>query len=306
MGLSIDATRVLSAIDERRSFTRAADALGMAQPSVSQRVARLEDELSTLLIDRKSRRATAAGRILIERGRRAERELSIAQDELDALLGLRTGLIRIGITHWIGAFDLAAVLAEFHRDHPGIDVSLSEDNAETMLRMLASLELDLVISNVGSGELVSPGIEQIIISEEPLTLVAAPGVVRGRRAEQALAILKDLDMVGYGSSTTLRQTIDQAAAEMGLSPRVAFSTSQPDIMHSLIVRGMAWSIVPHSLARSWAADVRSWPLEMQTTRLVGLNWSLGSALHPAAAAFRDHLQTRTSHLKVRDNARPTI
>ena len=294
MYLSIDAARIVAAIDEQRSFTNAAKALGMAQPSVSQRVAGLEDELGTFLIDRKSKRATAAGRILIERGRRAALELSTARDELDALLNLRTGSLRIGITHWIGAFDFASVLSRFHSEYPGVDVSLSEDDAETMLRMLAALELDLVISNVGPYEKVDSGIEQVIISEEPLTLVAARGVTKGRRARDALATLRNLDMVGYGRRTSLRQTIDQAAAELGVSPRIAFSTSQPDIMHSLIVREMAWSIVPQSLARSWATEVRTWPLDTATIRLVGLNWSLERALHPAAAAFRDRLQSRTA------------
>ena len=256
MAVSIDATRVLRAIDERRSFTKAADALDMTQPSVSQRVARLEDELGTILIDRKSKRATAAGRILIERGRRAEMELSVARDELDALLGLRTGSLRIGIMHWIGAFDLAELLAEFHRDHPGIDVSLSEDDADTMLRKLKQLELDLVVSNVGPDERVGSGMERVIIGDEPLTLVAAHGAAKGRHAQQALSTLKELDMVAFGPTTSLSQTIGHAATELGLSPRIAFETNQPDIMRSLIVRGMAWSIVPQSLARSWERDVR--------------------------------------------------
>lgn len=58
--------------------------------------------------------------------------------------------------------------------------------------------------------------------------------------------------------------MDASVAELGVSPRIAFETNQPDIMENLITRGMAWSIVPYSLARTWSPGVALWRLETKT------------------------------------------
>ena len=212
------------------------------------------------------------------------------------MLGLRTGSLHVGITHWIGAFDLAELLAEFHRDHPGIDVSLSEDDSDTMLDMLDAVRLDLVVSNVAPGEPVRQGMERLVIGEEPLALVAHPGASARRGPVAALRALANVEMVSFGPRTSLRQIVDAAVRELGVSPRITFETNQPDIMKSLITRRMAWSIVPYSLARTWSPVLQLWRLKTKTVRRVGLTWSLGRALQPAAVVFRDRLQQRTSDL----------
>ena len=85
--LDLRAVQIVAAVDKHGSFTRASEAQHIAQASVSQRVRQLEQVLGTTLIDRKTRRATEPGRIVISHGARAVRELALAREKIADLLG---------------------------------------------------------------------------------------------------------------------------------------------------------------------------------------------------------------------------
>lgn len=288
--LDLRAIQVVAAVAEHNSFTRAAEALQIAQASVSQRVRQLEQVLGATLIDRKTRRATEPGRIVIEHGARAVRELALARAQIDDLLGLRGGRLRLGVIQMVGFLDLTGVIEAFHDAHPMIDISLTEDHAERMLAMLHAGDLDLVVSNVAPGEAPVSGLERVILAEEPLTLVASNDVSNDRPVTSVIEDLRDEAMVSFSPQSTMRATVDATLGELGIGPRVAFETNRLGMIESLISRGLAWSIVPDSLAASWSGPLSRWPLLIATRRRVGLTWSVSGGLQPAPLAFRDRLQ----------------
>ncbi len=288
--LDLRAIRVVAAVAEHGSFTRAAEALEIAQASVSQRVRQLEEVLGTTLIDRKTRRATEPGRIIIKHGALAARELASAKQQVADLLGLVGGTIRLGLIQMVGFVDLAGVIAEFHSDYPLIDISLTEDDAERMLAMLHAGDLDLVMSNIAPDESPVAGLERAILAEEPLTLVTSNDVSSDRPLADVVAELEGKPMVSFRRRSGMRAIVDKALEELGISPRVAFEINRLGMIESLASRGLAWSIVPDSLARSWSEHLSRWPLPSVTPRRVGLTWSLSGGLHPAPLAFRDRLQ----------------
>lgn len=293
MAFDVRSIEILAAVAKHRSFTAAADELGIRQASVSQRVHQLEHLVGTALIDRQSKQATEPGRIIIDRGERAARELTLAREQVADLLGLRGGRLRLGVIQMVGFLDLPNAIGDFHRDHPAIDISLTDGEADHMLTMLRSGELDLVISNVAPGEPNASGFERVILGEEPLTLVASTDGTSGN-AIQALATLRDQPMASFGARSAMRNTVDGALAELGIDPRVAFETNRLNLLEGLTSRGLAWSIVPQSLALSWSAEISRWSLPVDTRRRVGLTWSVSGGLQPAPAAFRDRLQKSTA------------
>src|SRR5829696_2001490 len=121
--------KALVAIADEQHFTRAAQRLHLAQPALSQQLRRLETRLGVRLVDRTPHRVrlTDAGERLVVRARRVLAEVDAAQAEVDALKGLQSGRVTIGVGRASGAFPLARKLAAFRRQAPGVEVVLRED-----------------------------------------------------------------------------------------------------------------------------------------------------------------------------------
>src|SRR5918911_2104522 len=112
--------RYLVALAEERSFTRAASKVLVAQPALSQQIAKLEAELGVPLVDRTTRRVrmTEAGERLVEHARRVLKEVDVAREELGDLAGMRGGRLTIGASQTVGGFDLPGPPPTLHPPYP--------------------------------------------------------------------------------------------------------------------------------------------------------------------------------------------
>src|ERR1700728_2194821 len=111
------------AVVEEANFTRAAERLHVAQPGVSARIRQLERELGAPLLDRSARavRLTEAGAAVLPHARAALHAAASARVAVDELAGLLRGHISVGAVAAGGPINLADRLADFHRDHPGVE-----------------------------------------------------------------------------------------------------------------------------------------------------------------------------------------
>ena len=140
------------AVVERRSFSQAADQLGVTQPAVSLQIRSLEQRLGQQLLDRSGRRVepTEAGMRLY---RGAQRLLAFEEQMLqelgDEAEGELTGRLEIGGSTGPGGSVLPVVLGEFQRLHPGVHVALTVSDTHTVVEQVARRELELGV--VGSG-----------------------------------------------------------------------------------------------------------------------------------------------------------
>src|SRR5262245_29064900 len=114
--------RYFLAVAEAAHFTQAAKALHVSQPTLSQQVQRLEEQLGVPLFDRVARgaRLTAAGELLLPHARRVMRELADAQAALGELHGLRRGTLRVGMMQTVNGCAIPEIVARFGAEHPGI------------------------------------------------------------------------------------------------------------------------------------------------------------------------------------------
>jgi DNA-binding transcriptional LysR family regulator len=134
------------AVVERRSFSQAAERLGVTQPAVSLQVRALEKRLGTQLLDRSGRRVepTEAG-LRLYRG--AQRMLAL-EDQLVAEVagegeGALEGTFQIGASTGPGGIVLAQLLCEFQSRNPALNVSLSVFDTQTVVELVANRELEL-------------------------------------------------------------------------------------------------------------------------------------------------------------------
>ncbi len=120
--------RYLLAVAEHRNFTRAAEALHVSQPTLSQQVRQLEEQLRVQLLDRSGRsvRPTDAGELYLLHARRALRELEAAQRAIHEVRDLSRGRLRLGMTPTFTCYLVGALVDPFNQRYPGIELSLEE------------------------------------------------------------------------------------------------------------------------------------------------------------------------------------
>ncbi|MCP4604693.1 MAG: LysR family transcriptional regulator [Proteobacteria bacterium] len=157
MNLDTKQLVVFVTVAEQQSFSRAAKALGMAQASVSERIASLERSVGTRLLDRFGRRTelTEAGKLLIRRAR----EILALQDttaaELQAFLGLSGGEVKLGGSTAPGEYRIPRLLGAFALEHPDISVCLEIGDSDRIIDGIESGAFDLgVVGRQVTGEAI--------------------------------------------------------------------------------------------------------------------------------------------------------
>jgi DNA-binding transcriptional LysR family regulator len=214
-------TRQLAAFCEvvdRRSFSQAAERLGVTQPAVSLQVRSLEERLGTRLLDRSGRRVetTEAGLVLYRNAKRllqAERQLL---DELEAEAGgdLR-GTLAIGASTGPGAHLVPILLCEFQRLHPGLHVSLTVSDTQAVTERVAARDLELGI--VGARRRSRSLLFDPLVVDE-IVLAVPPGH-RFEGREVSVDELREEMLVAMQEGAGVRQVVDEALRRAGFRLR---------------------------------------------------------------------------------------
>ena len=280
--------RALVALAEERHFTRAAARLHVAQPALSQQIARLEREAGVPLVDRTTRRValTEAGELLVAHARRmlAEEELALA--ELDDLVGVRRGRLSIGASQAMGPVDLGALLVGFHRGYPEVELTVREALSIALNAALQADELDLAFVTT---VVDATQIESHEIDSEALVCVLSPTHRLADQATVSVADLADDTFVMFGGSATIRGLVEGVAATHGFTPRVGFETSDVRRIRELVSAGLGVAILPLSDARARGPKVAVAHLsDPGLEHVIHLCWRRGRHHSPAARAFLEH------------------
>src|ERR1700748_1207385 len=129
MGVAFAQLRCMLSVAAVRSFTKAAELVGVAQPTLSRQLKALEDELGASLVDRGARDGpvlTAAGQAVLPFARRMLTDADGARVAVAEIVGLARGRVRVGATPSLCSGVLADVLRVFHEQYPSIELELAE------------------------------------------------------------------------------------------------------------------------------------------------------------------------------------
>ncbi len=206
------AIRYLMAVAEHKSFTRAAEALYVSQPTLSQQIKQLEDLLDVQLLDRSGRhvRLTAAGEVYLEHAQRALKELNAATRAIHELADLSRGSLRIGMTP-ITDYLATPLLEDFNAAYPNITVSILEMPHHEIETALFDDQLDIGVTFGSASNLdtFSEDIETRLMFFETLNLVvsARHALAQGAHSIEA-QLLEELPLVLFHSEYALRRHID--------------------------------------------------------------------------------------------------
>ena len=271
------------AVAEEGQFTRAAARESVAQPAISAQIRRLERELGERLFHRDQRGVglTAAGEALLPHARAALAAAARGRDTIASLRGVLHGRLRIGVSG-PGDRRLAAALGEFHRAHPGIEITLGERHNEPLLEALASGELDAAVIGLPD-EPLPPQLRARVIAEDAVVLAVPREHPLSRSRTIAIAALRGQPMIALTRGTGLRATLEGACRDAGFAPRIIAETSQLGHMVELVAAGLGVAVMPGSaLAGAELAVLRI--TRPRLLRRTALAWNQVTTT-PAGRAF---------------------
>lgn len=229
------------AVAEVRHFTRAAEALRVAQPSLSKQIRTLEAELGAPLFSRARGNITLtpAGEALLPLARRILADVETARREVQDLTGLRRGRVRLGATPSLFAGLLADALARFRARYPGIELRVDEGGSRDLVRDLARGHLDmaLIILPLQSTD---PALETTPILREKLVVVSPPPGRDHMRIED----LRDQQLVMFRRGYDLREATQAACRQAGFEPRFAVEGGEMDAVLRFVEAGLGLAVVP--------------------------------------------------------------
>jgi DNA-binding transcriptional LysR family regulator len=244
--------RYFVAVAETLSFTQAAADRAVAQSALSQQIARLEKDVGASLFTRSSRHVqlTEAGAVLLPWARRLLSDAEQARQDVQALSGLRRGSLRLGMTRAVaGGLDLAAVLAEFSADYPGIELSIGHDTNKALLAALLAGEFDLVFTDLSpeqmqAGAGMPTGLGHRVLRQDRLVAVLSAGHRLAHRGHVDLAELSDDEFIWPDKGTGLRAAVEAACARAGVTPRQNLEVGLVGEMVQLAAHGLGVAVVP--------------------------------------------------------------
>ena len=275
---------VLAVIDHG-SFTAGAEAVGVAQPSLSEGIRRLEGELGVRLFDRVGRSVvlTDAGRAFEGPARGMLRERGAVLDAVGAVRALATGVLEVGALPTLAVDPLAALVGHFRTLHPGIVVRVAEpDDASAVADLVAEghSEVGLAELPVDRDDLVA-----IPLARQEIVAVCPPGTklpAPGRLPVQALA---GMPLVAIPRGRSTRDLLDRALAAANVAPSIAVEIAQREAIAPLVLSGAGTSFMPRPMAEALGAQgavlARVVPA---LTRQIGLVHR-ANPLTPAARTF---------------------
>ena len=281
------------AVAEERNFTRAAQRIPIAQPAISQQIHRLESELSEKLFvrDRRGTRLTPAGEALLPHARATLASAEHAREAVAALSGLLTGRLAFGFVQPLPDRRLAGLLGAFHRQHPGIELRLIEDETDALLAALATGELDAALIGLGRYDRLPPEVGSRLVAREPVVVAVHPGHPLSGRGSIALQALREAPMVTLTSSSKQRSNLEAACRAAGFTPRIVAETSDLSVTIELIRQQIGVAVLPQS-ALDGAATVTQLSLTRPNLdRRILLVWRPSNS-PPAARAFLTLAQHR--------------
>jgi LysR family transcriptional regulator, hydrogen peroxide-inducible genes activator len=264
--MEIHQLRYFCAIVRAGSFTKAAEQLGIAQPSLSQQIKRLEKNLGSTLFERLGRsvRLTASGEGLHQMALGILQQVAEAESRI-AALNEGYGTLRIGVIPTIMPYFIASNIGDFTRRYPRINLQFREETTSQLVQTLQAGEIDLAVvslplpkADIVCSELFREELLLVVPRKHPLS-AHSPANLRDLRNERLL-LLKE----GHCLRDDVLTACTRARAEL----RSVFETNQMESIFELVRSGFGLSVVPE-MALSHAGGCSLVRLHNKSYRRIG-------------------------------------
>ena len=229
-------------------FTRAANTLGVSQPTLSLHIQQLEREVGSQLFDRtggqfRHVRLTQAGERLLVHANEALRAVQRGKEEVSALNGLLCGTVTLGLNNIFVARVMAHCIPDFASEHGGVDLMLRMGSQDELEAAILGGAMDLALTWLPAE---SREIEATTLFDDELVVVAGETHPLGAKDEVTLHELEPYPLALPGRVGNIRRLFDMACAKHKMSPRVSLGIDDTTARLSFVAAGHAATVAPRS------------------------------------------------------------
>ncbi len=295
MKVTFHQMEVFECVARRLSFTRAAEELGLAQPTVSAQVRQLTDAVGLPLFEQfgKSVQLTAAGRELFATTRELLATWSRFEMTVADLTGIKRGDLKVACATTAKYFT-PDLLGPFCAAHPEVEIELAIANHDTLVERLKRHDDDLTIMTLPPDDL---NLERIPFRDNPLVCVASTSHELAQQKGLTLADLRNERFIMREAGSGTRYRLEQFFAARGFKPKVRMELGSNEAIKHVVAAGLGISVlsresldVSPELDRLAVLDLEGFPLQDEWVAVV----VRGRRLSPVAAAFLAHVRSTTT------------
>jgi LysR family hydrogen peroxide-inducible transcriptional activator len=241
--------RYMVAVARTGNFSRAAERCHVAQPSLSQQIQKLEEELGQSLFNRLKRgvKLTEAGESFLPRALRILEEVEAARREAEDTQALVRGTVTVGALPTIAPYLLPGVIAQFSEKYPGIEVVVQEDTTARLLKLATSFEVDMAIMSLPIDE---AGLEVEKLFTEELLLAVPMNHALAKKKSVKIADLEDERFILMKEGHCLGDQVLGFCNRRNFQPKVSCRSAQMETVQALVATGLGISLVPQMALES--------------------------------------------------------
>ncbi len=237
------------AVDE--SYSIASKKLYVSQPALSKVVKNLEQELNTKLFYSSERKTklTDEGRIFFKKAQKIVEDFNELLETSCQSENMEKGHIALGLPPIVGSCYLSELVIRFQNEYPHIDISITEEGANTIQQdvFLGVLDIGCIITPIFSNQFeITP-----IISDRNQLLVNEAHPLAGR-SKVTVADLRDENLLIFNEDFTLYHQIIAACRDNDFEPNIAVTSSQWDFLAELVTQNFGISILPRPILEKYA------------------------------------------------------
>ncbi|NML30995.1 transcriptional regulator CynR [Paraburkholderia antibiotica] len=241
--------RYFLAVAEYRNFTRAAEALHVSQPTLSQQIRQFEDTLQVQLLDRSGRtiQLTDAGVVYARYAQRALHDLEAGTRAIHDVQELNRGSLRLGMTPTFIAYLIGPLLEKYNRLYPNITLNIREMSQERMEALLSEDALDV---GIAFNDTHTTDIETNVLFVEALAMMVGKSHPYAQKhttltphefEREALVLLNE--------EFATRHYIDRYCRQHGIAPRIAMEVNSISAVIAIVQRSALATLLPAAIAR---------------------------------------------------------
>ena len=246
--------RYVVAVARTGNFSRAAEQSHVSQPSLSQQIQKLEDELGERLFDRMKREArlTSHGEVFLRRAVRILEEVDAAKREAADAQDLLRGNLTLGVLPTIAPYLLPDVMAAFTEKFPGVGIVVQEDTTARLIKLALEYEIDFALA---SQPIHDERLEVRELFTEELLLALPPDHPLARKRTVRWNDLDDERFIVMKEGHCLGDQVLRFCDRRELRPTIKFRSAQLETIQCLIRAGLGVSLIPAMAAQSKRVDL---------------------------------------------------
>lgn len=245
--------RIVRAISDTGSITRAAEALGYSQPAISQHLRRVESRLGVALVERVGRgvRLTEAGRVLARHAPAVALAFDAAAEELAQLRGLRTGVVRLVAFPSASPVLVPRLISDLASSHPGLSLTYVEAEPPEAVEAIREDRADIALTFSYPGDREDPhgssarGLSVRSAGRDDLMLVLPAGHGPVTRVEDLA------DETWIAGCPRCRGHLLELCGRAGFEPRIGFETDNAVAVEGLVAQGIGVATLPRMALESF-------------------------------------------------------